>query len=280
MPRHVSILLALIFSGCSNYGQLTFVTKLPKKLHENSGLVYRSDSTLWVVEDRGNPDEIYQVDLRGNLLKELEVKKAKNVDWEDLANDGQGNIYIADTGDNARKRKNLTIYIVKDPNREAGDNIESERIELKYPDGERHDCEAMFFREGHLYLITKHRDRPFTGEAFIFSVPAEKGDYVARRVGSFQPCTEKGRCEVTSADISPDGKKIVLLGYGPLWVFTDFSGPDFTEGNVRTIDLRATTQLESVCFMNDSLLFISDEERGNGGRNLYSFSLPENSGSN
>ena len=81
------LLWGTIISCASNYGQLTFVTKLPHKLTENSGMVPAKDSTVWFVMDRGNPDKIYQVNYKGDLLKELKVKNAKNHDWEDMARD-------------------------------------------------------------------------------------------------------------------------------------------------------------------------------------------------
>lgn len=92
--KKLSVLLILvILSSCSNYGQLTYITKLPKKLGENSGIVSIKDSTMWLIEDRGNSDELYKVDFKGNLLRELKVKNAKNHDWEDLAED-KGETFI------------------------------------------------------------------------------------------------------------------------------------------------------------------------------------------
>ena len=79
--------------------------------------------------------------------------------------------------------------------------------------------------------------------------------------------------QVTAADISPDGSTIALLGYGKLWVFTDFKWDDFSKGKMKTIDLGVTTQLESICFLNNETLLLTDEERANTGGNLYSLKL-------
>ncbi|WP_233268643.1 hypothetical protein [Cellulophaga sp. L1A9] len=76
--------ITIFLIGCSNYGQLTFVTKLPKAVKENSGIAYYSNEKAWFIEDHGNDDVIYQIDFKGKLLKELRVKNAKNHDWEDL----------------------------------------------------------------------------------------------------------------------------------------------------------------------------------------------------
>tara|TARA_R110002051_G_scaffold141279_3_gene214287 strand:+ start:179 stop:1027 length:849 start_codon:yes stop_codon:yes gene_type:complete len=280
--KTISIISFFFLAGCSNYGQLTFVTKLPKAIKENSGMVYYENEKAWFIEDHGNDDVIYQVQFNGDLLKELRVKNAKNEDWEDLTQDKEGNIYIADIGNNNNKRKDLRIYKIPNPEIETGDKIDAEVIHFSYPEQKKfppkksdliYDAEAIFYRDNSLYIITKNRSEPFSGKALIYKIPAKKGKYTAKLIGEFTPCQTTGICQITSADISPDGKKIVLLGYGFLWIFTNFTDDDFTKGNLETIDLGATTQIESVCFKDNNTLLISDEERANTGRNLYSFTL-------
>ncbi|MEN8790117.1 MAG: hypothetical protein ABF293_12165 [Flavobacteriaceae bacterium] len=276
------IVILMLCVGCSNYGQLSYVAKLPKKLDENSGMVHLSDSTVWMINDSGGADKIYQVSFKGELLKAYHVGNAKNKDWEDLAKDEDDNVYIADTGNNNNRRKNLVIYKIPNPETEKGEVIHAQKIELSYPEQKKfppkkknlkYDAEALFYREGSLYLLTKNRAHPFDGEALIYKVPAKKGKHKASLIGSFTPCEEYASCRITSADISPDGEKIVLLSYGKLWVFTEFSEDDFTKGTIRFIDLGATTQLESVSFMDNHTLLLSDEQRAGTGRNLYSYSL-------
>lgn len=276
----LNILFLLL--GCSNYGQLTYVTKLPKAIKENSGIAYYGNNKAWFIEDHGNDDIIYQVAFNGDLLNELSVKNAKNNDWEDLTQDPEGNIYIADTGNNSNKRKDLVIYKIPNPELEPGKKIIAEEIRFNYPEQTKfppkknallYDAEAIFYRNDAIFIVTKNRSEPFSGKTLIYKIPAKKGTYSAELIGEFTPCQTARICEITSAAISPDGKKIVLLGYGFLWIFTDFKTDNFTMGNLETIDLGATTQLESVCFKDNNTLLISDEERGDTGRNLYSFTL-------
>lgn len=278
-----SIILGLLLCmGCSNYGQLSYVAKLPKKLNENSGMVHISDSTVWMINDSGGADKLYQVNFRGDLLRELRVDNAKNKDWEDLARDEEGNVFIGDIGNNNSRRKKLYIYKIPNPETEQGDQIKAKKIEFNYPEQKKfppkkknmkYDGEAMFYREGNLYIVTKNRANPFDGEAFIYKVPTKKGKYKAKLIGSFTPCKEYATCRITSADISPDGEKIVLLSYGKLWVFTEFTEDNFTQGKLRFIDLGATTQLESISFLNNYILLLSDEQSTGTGRNLYTYQL-------
>lgn len=277
-----TFLVLSVFTSCSNYGQLKVIADLPGSLDENSGLATYGDSTVWVIEDGGNKDEIYQINLKGDILKSLKVKNGDNQDWEDLTTDKAGNLYIGDIGNNANKRKDLVIYKLPNPTIEPGDKIDAEKIKLHYPDqkdfppkkeGLFYDSEAIFHHDGKIFIVIKNRSKAFTGEAHIYSVPDTKGTYEATLVGSFTPCKDWKICQITSIDISPKGDRIVALSYGKLFIFTDFTWDDFTKGNMQEIDLGARSQLESVCFLNDDTLLISDEKAHSEGGNLYTYSI-------
>ncbi len=282
MNKIITVLVFWVLVSCSNYGKLTFITKLPRKLKENSGIVALDSNRVWLVSDKGNTNAIYEVDFKGQLLTEKRIVNATNKDWEDLARDGEGNLYIGDFGNNLNKRKDLVIYKIPNPKNYSGKRIAAQLIKFSYPgqvdfpppkNDRRYDAEGFFFSGDMLYIITKNRSRPFTGETFVYSIPAVAGNYVASRVGTFRTCEQPHSCMVTSADISPDGKTVVVLGQGLLWMFSEFKGHDFTKGKMTTIELGARTQLESVCFLDETTLLLSDEESGNTGRNLYSYTL-------
>jgi len=259
------------------------MAKLPSKLDENSGIAYLGNDRIWVVEDNGNKDHIYAVNFEGKLVKEFKVKNGKNHDWEDLTNDTNGNLYIGDFGNNANERKNLAILKLPNPEKESGKNITAKKISFSYPE-QKHfppkkskllfDAEAFFHWGESLYIITKNRARPYSGLTYIYKVPDSEGVYEAVLVGQFITCKDSHLCSVTSADISSDGKKIALIGSGGmLWLFTDFKWDDFSKGNMQSIDLHWRTQIESVCFLDDDTLLISDEQSQSKGRNLYSLNL-------
>jgi len=281
-----AILLVLLpcsmLLGCANIGKLTYITKLPKNLGENSGIVSIKDSTIWLIEDRGNNDEIYKVGFNGKLTRKLKVKNAKNHDWEDLAQDKEGNIFIGDFGNNSNNRKDLVIYKIPNPEFEKGEKINAEKIKFNYPDQKdfppvvaelNYDAEAFFYHKGFLYVITKNRTIPFSGQAFIYKIPAEPGEHSAELVGKFVTCKQDVICQVTAADISQDGSTIAVLSYGKLFLFTGFKWDDFSKSKMKTINLEVNTQLESICFLNNHTLLFSDEERGDTGGNLYSLKL-------
>ncbi|WP_350293088.1 hypothetical protein [uncultured Croceitalea sp.] len=272
----------LFQASCQNSGKLNIVADLPSNLEENSGIQMYSDNAIWVIEDNGNKDEIYKVNFNGKITKKFEVKNAKNKDWEDLAKDAIGNLYIGDFGNNSNDRKSMTIYKLPNPEKEKGEKIEAEKIEFTYPEQKKfppkksslyYDTEAFFHWQNSLYIITKNRTRPYDGKALIYKVPDKKGNYKAELVGEFIVCDNQKICSITSADISSDGKTIALLSYGYLWLITDFELDDFSKGKKQQIDLDVRTQLESVCFKNDSTLLVSDEKTGPNGGNLYTLDL-------
>lgn len=275
--------LCIISTSCAQHGQLTFLCDLPNEFQETSGIVTLEKGKIWLIEDNGNKDELYEVGIDGKRLREYKVKNAKNEDWEDLTTDEQGNLYIGDFGNNDNTRKDLVIYKVPNPTVEPGDKIEAEKIKFKYPQQKeypplpskrKYDTEALFYSNGLLYIITKDRSEPFYGEALIYTVPAKAGDYDAKLVGTFKTCDDFKICQITSAAISPDKKKIVLLGYGAIWLITNFELPDFSKGKVQYIDLGVRTQLEAVCFKDNSTILLSDERNHLTGQNLYAFTLP------
>ena len=268
--------------SCTGHGQLQLIADLPSSLDENSGMAVFNDSTVWIVEDNGNGDNIYKVDYKGKIIQELDVKNAKNRDWEDLTTDATGNLYIGDFGNNDNDRKKLAIYKLPNPETEPGEKIDAQKIKFRYPEQKKfppkkknriYDAEAFFHYDGQLYIFTKNRADPFTGKTSIYRVPDKKGNYKAKLVDTLTICLDWGTCRITSADISPDGKTIVLLGYGKLWKLTDFELDDFSGLTIEQIDLGIRTQLESVCFANAHTLLLSDEKRDKEGGNLYSYIL-------
>ncbi len=239
-------------------------------------------NAVWMIEDSGNPDKIFKVDLNGKLLKVLKVKNAKNKDWEALAQDSLGNLYIGDIGNNSNEREDLVIYKLPNPDKEKGDKIDAKKIAFRYPDQKkfppkrkdfRYNAEALFYQNGFLYIVNKDMTRPFVGQARIYRIPAKPGKYKAELISTISTCDDSRRCTITGADLSPDGKTLVLLSYGQLWVFRNFKGDDFTSGTMNLIDLRASTQLEAVSFLDNKTLLLTDEWSGGSGMNLYTYTL-------
>ncbi|UBZ15419.1 hypothetical protein LDL77_06800 [Flagellimonas marinaquae] len=284
MNKLVLIFLVMAVSACAQQtylGELDKLGKFPSKLKEVSGLEVTEDGKIWVIEDSGNKDKIYRVDAEGDIKESLKIDHAKNIDWEDLTMDTEGNLYIGDFGNNRNTREDLVIYkVTKDEMGRKEPN--ADKIEFSYPqqtnfppekDSLYFDTEGFFHLNDYLYIFTKNRTRPYTGKTLIYRVPDREGQYEAESLGSLFLCNDQDHCSVTSADISPDGKTITLLSYGFVFLLTDFTAPDFTKSSIKIIDLQTDTQIESVCFYDDKTLLVADEENKHGGRKLYELKL-------
>jgi WD40 repeat protein len=262
-------------------GELEDLGKFPSKLKEVSGLQVTEDGKIWVIEDSGNKDQIYRVNNDGKILESLKVDHAKNKDWEDLTMDVDGNLYIGDFGNNGNGREDLVIYKVSNDEMDKK-KPNADKIEFNYPqqkdfppqkDSLYFDTEGFFHLNDHLYIFTKNRTRPYSGNTLIYRVPDKEGEYEAEFLGSLFLCADQHHCSVTSADISPNGNTIALLSYGFVFLLTDFSVPDLTKASIKIIDLKTDTQVESICFANNNTLLIADEENRFGGRKLYELKL-------
>jgi hypothetical protein len=232
-----------------------------------------------MVNDGGNSAKLYGVSLEGEIKEELKID-AKNHDWEDLTMDTEGNVYIADFGNNENSRTNLKV--LKVAKKELSEKkAEVEEIEFSYPNQKKFppkktayyfDAESLFYWKNSLYIFTKSRVKDKYGTTYLYKIPAQKGEYIAQFIGEFNAGSPKKNW-ITSAAISPDQQKMVLLTNESVWIFTNFKDDDFFSGKASKVSLGFVSQKESICFSDNYTLFIADErDNGNGG-NLYSLKI-------
>ncbi|MDN3664527.1 hypothetical protein ACFFU1_14560 [Algibacter miyuki] len=271
----------ILAAGCENEN-ITVIADLPKALNEVSGIEIATNSDyIWMLNDGGNSSKLYGVSAKGNIKKELKID-AKNHDWEDLTSDEKGNLYIGDFGNNDNDRKNLAILKIKQKDLGDKGKVDVERISFSYPNQDKFppknkkmyfDCEAFFYFNNAFYLFTKSRVKGDFGSTNLYKVPAEKGHHEAELISRFNTCDTMD-CWITAADISTDGKKMVLLSPKSVWVFTDFDGNDFFSGTPTEIPLSGrVSQKESICFKDNNTVYITDEKAHGSDGNLYEFNL-------
>ncbi|WP_347924097.1 hypothetical protein [Pontimicrobium sp. SW4] len=257
------------------------ITDLPRSLNEASGLEKTTHSDLlWMINDGGNKPVLYGLDTLGTIKKHIKIN-AKNRDWEDLAADDTGNIYIGNFGNNSNDSKNLSVLIINNKDLDTAKTITPKKISFTYPEQKkfppknkkRHfDCESFFYFNDSLYLFTKSRSSSNKGRTNLYQIPTKPGKYEAKYISSFSTCNDSG-CWVTSADINDKKDQIVLLTEHSVFIFSNFKGNDFLNGDVKHIDFKHRSQKESVIFKNDSTLLITDEYLGVSGGNLYQLDI-------
>jgi len=186
------------------------------RIAESSGIVAsrKHPGAYWTHNDSGSRPVLYAIDAAGKSLGEYRLTGARNIDWEDLAIDEKGRLYVGDFGDNQRRRRTLTIYQAPEPDpRKRGAVKVARTIGYRWPRGHGpFDCEAMFVRDGWAYLVTKEY---LTARLYRVSLTAPAGQTVtAEPLG-----TVPGAAWITGGDISADGRRIALLSYTGFWVY-------------------------------------------------------------
>lgn len=262
---------------------LPILYQLPKKLKEVSGITYASNSNLlWAVEDHGNANAIYGLNTKGKIERTITIDNTENIDWEDLTKDNQGNLYIGDFGNNDNIRKDLSIYKIEKKDLQSQNVKPSYKISFAYPEQKSfppkksqlfYDVEGFFEFRNHFYLFTKNRSKGFDGTSFLYKIPNKVGFHQAVLMGKFNTCGTYNGCAITSAAISPDETKVVVLTHDKLFLFEKFKNDDFLNGQKTTLELNHFSQKESVCFKDNDRLFIADERTKNAFGNVYEISL-------
>ena len=273
-----SYILLLLFISCNNFGQLSVVSDLTQSLNEVSGIEMVANSDLiWMINDSGNASEIYGLSQSGEIQKVVTVN-ANNKDWEDLATDGEGNLFIGDFGNNSEKRKKLTILKIKNIDLINKKKVEAQKITFKYPKlvtlkkQVSFDAEAFVYYQNAFYIFTKSRNKKKRGQTFLFKVPNEVGKHTAEFIEEFSFCNAID-CRITAADISSDGTKIVLLNHKAIFELSGFKKDRFFSGIIKEIPLNHSSQKEGICFQKGNALFITDEYSRYTKGNLYEFML-------
>jgi len=202
--------------------QLTELTTLNRQVVETSGLSMYNNR-IWTINDSGDASYIYEISrTSGNVIKKVEIKSAKNEDWELLTRDSTY-LYIGDTGNNDGDRDKLVIYKLKlkDLDEAETEVTHDGKIIFSYPSGHpNYNCEAMIVVNNRLGIFTKNKRGQNTQ---FFTIENSIGEHEAKYLGEFD-----SHGLVTSASFI--NEKLVLLGYAKrenlqafLWVFDSFN---------------------------------------------------------
>jgi hypothetical protein len=257
---------------------------LPKKLKEVSGMALSKDKkVIWAIEDQGNKNVVYGIDLQGKQMADVQVSNAENHDWEDITADPEGNIYIGDFGNNDNDRQDLSILKLdlKDASQTSTAVTQITKFhyegQTEFPPKKSnwlYDCEAFVEMDGNFYLFTKNRSKGFDGTFLVFQVPNKEGDFEAKLIGKLKLQGAYSDAAITSAAINSTKDKIVLLNHKNIQVLTGFTANDFSQTKIQTISLNHNSQKEAIVFLDDQTLLIADEKDKKTGGNVYRFSLP------
>jgi len=220
---------------------------------------------------------LFCLDTTCAITRTVVITGTTNSDWEDLAKDDAGNMYIGDFGNNAITRTNLRIIVVPAVDAAISTAAVSDTIHFSYPDQHNFppigdygnfDMEAFVWYNDSLHLFSKDRSSPSTGYTKRYKLPAVGGTYEAELVDSFETGQANFIFSITGADLSSDNSQLVMLNSDRLWLLSSFTGSDFFGGDVAELDFGTFTQKEGVVFRN-GWIYVTDENSFGMGGNLY-----------
>lgn len=248
---------------------------LPGRLRESSGVAASrtQPGILWTHNDSGDKARIYAVDFTGKIFVQYSVDDAKARDWEDIALGpcpGQSGdcLYVADTGDNRRRRSSYRVYVVREPTVDRTAERAKEDVDLlgrttfEYPGGIAEDTEALAVSPtGEVLIVTKGR----SGSVRIFSLGVlDLTDRDARTTARLLatlpiiPQWNIGRA-VTGAAFSADGALLAVRTYSELYIFSRGDDGSFTQMGEPCYVGDLSTGGEAVDFLGDSALVLTSE---------------------
>src|SRR5256885_17165009 len=124
--RHILRLLALC-AACQ-LGSSAAVIEVgrvrTKSLNEASGLVMsrKHPGVYWTHNDGGD-GVLYAIRADGSEVGHAKIDAIFH-DWEDIAIGSDGHLYLADIGNNDRRRHHMTVYRIDEPDPAPGQKIE------------------------------------------------------------------------------------------------------------------------------------------------------------
>ena len=197
------------------------------------------EGIFWVHNDSAGGSNLYAIN---RLENSAVIPTDTNTDWEDIATDNAGNLFIGDFGNFNNIRRNLAIYVLPEPDPSTNpSDVAYRSFPFAFPDQKEFppkrrlfDCEALFWADGSLFLLTKSLGDTYT-RLYRFAGLIEDTVNTPQRIGFFDIGPQ-----VTAADASPDGKSLAVLTSRSIWIFDrPQSGWNYLDGPARFMKIEA-----------------------------------------
>lgn len=229
---------------------------MDERITEASGLACsrHMPDAFWTHNDSGDTPRLFLVNTEGKLLTSQTIAQARARDWEDMASfklKNQGYLLIGDVGDNEAKREECQLYLVKEPRinpikRQDGTLKVEMTIRFQYEDGP-HNCESLGVdvTARNIYLVSKQGK----GECRVYEMPLPLKPSPKRLTAKAIAVLDIPT--TTAMDISPDGRRAVVLTYGNAYEYTRGARESWAEGfarKPRILDMPHRKQGEAISY--------------------------------
>lgn len=243
-----------------------------KKINESSGLAAsrQHPGYFWTHNDSGGKPRLFCFDRTGKHRGTCQLKKAGNVDWEDMCSftiDGKHKLLVGDVGDNQAHRRSCRLYLFDEPKHPSDEVKDYHIIKLRYSTGPL-DCEAVGVDPVSRKLLFVEKRWGLSCRVLEAHYPGTKLDDIVAK-----PIARVSLPLVTAMDISPDGRRALVLTMGQAYEFTRGSQESWGQAfgrRPRKIDMPARRQGETVCYGTDGRnIFLTSEMPGRGRTPFY-----------
>jgi len=270
------------------WGKPAEVGLLEKSIDEASGLAIsrRFPDRLYHINDSDITGRFFITNFAGRNTRTVSVTGFRPRDTEDLAlgpcDTTTDCLFIGDIGDNNRVRKDIEIIVVEERADFPAEVRIRSRVRARYPDAP-HDAESMAVHpDGDIYILTKNLElnglRLAVGPARLYRLRRDQWRNSRNAIETMElvmtldfakllPRSLLGGRLPTGMDISPDGKRVLVLTYqDAVEFFVDLStlptSEIWKEGqHYRRIPLLVLQQQEAISFTPDGKAFIYTTER-------------------
>lgn len=262
-------------------GIVTLFGRAPREFMLKTGMLYEASGIarsnidkgiLWSHNDSGGMAEVYAIDTQGNIRATLVLESLENRDWEDIASrkdpkTGISYLYIGEIGDNGARYPSVFVYKVEEPLLIAGDSLYTttsiDKYEITYEDGAR-DAEALFIDPSgkDIYIISKREEQV---GLYRVTQPSTQETNIAKKISTFPFGW------VTAADISPNGKKLLVKTYTGVWQYKlsiNKNGELVLGKNPKGMTYMLEPQGEAICYDSKGKAYFTLSEAGTDGAQI------------
>ncbi len=210
------------------------------RITESSGLVMsrEDDDLAYTINDSGSSAVVYAIEVSTGDTVGTATLDVDLVDTEALSIDGDGTLWIADTGDNRSVRDDVALYTTPEFGRTDVTVSPTARYPVTYPGGAI-DVEALVVQPetNQKYLISKGL---FGGTVFALPDPLVEG---SPNEAEALPGDVPG--VITDAAFTTDGRHVVARDYSEAYVLDAADWTILESSPLPTVDQGETLAMEA-----------------------------------